>query len=710
MSLLTHVQTNKLALQSIAHTVRALGMDSVLKSKSGHVGVALGCAEMGTLLYFAVMHHSPKNSRWINRDRFVLSAGHGSIMQYALLHLAQYNLTIEDLKSFRQLGSATPGHPEFGHTHGVEVTTGPLGQGIANAVGIALGQRILQSDLLPAHAHLMDHNTYVIMGDGCMMEGVSSEASSLAGHLKLNKLIALYDCNNITIDGTVDITFTENVTARYLAYGWNVLQANSHDLESLALALDTAHTLSNAAPGTWGPTLIVCKGVAGKGSPAWEGKPKIHGNPMSAQDVIDAKSHLKISALEFHVPEDVRLAAESFMAERTNKRTKWDQDLVKLSTLAEQSSPHQKDLILLTQDRATQIDLCLSALKADFWELSKGKMATRTASGKALNALSASLNSFVGGSADLAGSNNTTLSNSAFINAENFAGHNIHFGVREHAMAAIANGIALHSAFIAYCATFAVFSDYMRPAIRLAALMKVPSIFVLTHDSYAVGEDGPTHQPVEHLSALRAIPNLNVIRPADGIETFAAWMVALESHSAPTALILTRQEIDSLESLGAARTAHEVLNAVRQGAGIVKDFETETNSENQTSVKVVLVASGSEVSLALKAARELKSKTIKDLDGKVHSLNCRVVSAPSPQLLARNPILLNSLVPLEIASVAIEAGSAQGWGEIVGRSGAIICMNEFGASAPASKLDDHFGFSPAKICDRVLNHLNFVSV
>ena len=714
MGTLELVQKRKADLQLLANTVRSLGMDAVLKAKSGHVGVPLGCAEMGTLLYFGFMNHSPEDPGWINRDRFVLSAGHGSMLQYALLHLSGYGVELSQIENFRQLGSSTPGHPEYGHTPGIEVTTGPLGQGISNAVGLALAQRMLQARVSYSSFELMNHNTYVILGDGCMMEGVSSEASSLAGHLRLNKLVALYDCNNITIDGTVDITFTENVGSRYLAYGWNLVEADSHDFESLAKALDSAQKNTEAPIGTTGPTLIICKGVAGKGSPKWEGKPKIHGNPMSAEDVLEAKRSLKLPETAFFVSEECKKVAQELMSERSQKYLNWKKSLEQLSS---------QDKLWLLGSRQSACAEVLQKLESEsaegtaFWSLSKGKVATRAASGKALNHIASLSPLLIGGSADLAGSNNTTLSNSSFVSPESFQGRNIHFGVREHAMGAISNGLALHSNFVPYCATFAVFSDYLRPTIRLAALMNQPTVFLFTHDSYAVGEDGPTHQPIEHASSLRSIPNLNVIRPADGSETFAAWCVALESEKTPTALLLTRQDLESLEDLGAPRSAAQVLECVRLGAGLVKDYGTSSSSgatgtgtgngkKSETNRLLTFVASGSEVSLVLNASKVLEEGKFEDLNGNTVQILCRVVSAPSPQKLSQNPILLNKLVPENVDTIAVEAGSGLGWGDVVGRKGCIISMNTFGASAPAAHLDSHFGFTPDKIALSALNHLS----
>ncbi|KAB8033421.1 transketolase [Fluviispira multicolorata] len=692
------VSEHKNDLENIALAVRLLGMDAVLKAKSGHVGLPLGGAELGTFLYFAVMNHDAKQPHWIDRDRFVLSAGHGSMLQYALLHLARYDLTKEDLTQFRQLGSKTPGHPEFGHTAGIECTTGPLGQGISNAVGMTIAERMLAARFNDSHHSLIDHRTFVIAGDGCLMEGVSAEACSLAGHLKLNRLIVLYDANNITIDGTIDISFSENVGKRYEAYGWNILNADGNDFISLAQAMDKANHFSNMPNGETGPTLIICKGIPGKGSPKWEGKPKIHGNPMSAEDVIDAKKHLGVSNTEpFYIPHYCIESANKLANICAKKTRSWFETFNKVTSQWEKENPEKYNLWKNLFENNS-----LKGFQESTLNLAQGKMATRTASGKALCELAAENPALVGGSADLAGSNLTTLPNTTFINAKDFSGRNIHFGVREHGMAAICNGITLHGGLRAFCATFAVFSDYMRPAIRLAALMKIPTLFILTHDSYAVGEDGPTHQPIEHAAALRAIPDLNVYRPADIVETFVAWENAILSENKPTALLLTRQDLEDIDShLPEQRNKDDIKEGIKKGAYLLKDF----SNENQAH-KIVLIAAGSEVIIALNTAKLLESKMSETASGEKVKLSVRVVSAQAPQVLVENPVTLNKLVPKEYPIYAIEAGSPQSWGEIVGRNGAIFSMKTFGSSAPASVLAKHFGFTPEAFCSFVLNQMN----
>jgi transketolase len=692
-----HVAQNKEDLQKIATAVRCLSMDAVLKSKSGHIGLPLGGADMGTLLYFGAMNHSPANPKWLNRDRFVLSAGHGSMLQYSLLHLAGYDLPLEEIVNFRQLGSQTAGHPEFGHTAGVECTTGPLGQGISNAVGMALAERLLAARFNCKTHTLIDHRTYVILGDGCMMEGVASEACSLAGHMKLNKLIALYDANNITIDGNCDISFTENVALRFQAYGWNVLEADGNDFDSLAKSLDKSLENAQKENGTTGPTLIVCKGIPGKGSPKWEGKHKIHGNPMSAEDVQDAKKHLGVSVIEpFFLPDELRSAAQKLSKGFSSTEEQWNVKLKNARADWKANSPDKEALWNAFTLGQSAVDTNEEVQKAF-----RSKMATRVASGKALAHFAALNPTLVGGSADLAGSNNTTLSDSTFVTAKEFIGRNIHFGVREHGMGAVANGMALHSHLRPYCATFLVFSDYMRPTVRLAALMGIPTLFIFTHDSFGVGEDGPTHQPVEHAASLRAIPNLNVIRPADGLETLAAWKQAMSLTNKPTALLLTRQDVPDLDSmLSAPRNFEEICEGMDDGAYLLKDF-----TSSQANMKLVLIASGSEVSLALETAKALESQEFKTLKGEKISLAVRVISAPCPQKLASRPLALNKLVPTHIPAIAIEAGCTQGWGEIVGRTGAIFGMNRFGASAPFAKLCEHLGYTVPHLSEFSINVL-----
>lgn len=664
-------------LKQIALGVRILSMDAVLHAKSGHCGLPLGGAEMGTFLYFACMNYNQKNLQWFDRDRFVLSAGHGSMLQYSLLHFAECGLSIDDIKAFRQLNSRTPGHPEYGHTPGVEYTTGPLGQGLAGAVGMAIAERMLAARVNTDHETVVDHRTYVIAGDGCLMEGVTSEACSLAGHLKLSKLIVLYDANNITIDGTVDIAFSENVAKRYEAYGWNVFCADGNDFLSLAQAMDDAHKISERPNGQGAPSLIICKTIVGKGSEKWAGKSKIHGNPMSLDDVNAAKKYLGVQdTTPFFVPQQCYQAAHELLAHRvkksqTSNQAAWDKF-------------------------ASQCPSNITLSESD-WSLARGKMATRVASGKILAKLAEKCPQLVGGSADLAGSTNTTIPNSSFITAHDFSGRNIHFGVREHAMAGICNGLTVHGGMRAYCSTFAVFSDYMRPAIRIAALMNIPTLFILTHDSFAVGEDGPTHQPVEHHAALRCIPDLNVYRPADAMETFAAWEYVM-NHTGPSCFLLTRQDVNDLN----VTKIETVRHAMDVGGYIVKDFSSTQASDSirdDNSVpaieskngakKMIFMASGSEVDVVLKSAEMLENA----------NLEIRVVSVPNINALISNPLEQSKLFSFDADIFVLDAGSRQNFAELlIGHKGKIFSLDRFGLSAPYGTLAQCFGFTVEEFC------------
>lgn len=675
---LDFVKSHHDQLKQIALGVRILSMDAVLQAKSGHCGLPLGGAEMGAFLYFACMNYDKKNVSWFDRDRFVLSAGHGSMLQYSLMHFADFGLSLDDIKAFRQLNSRTPGHPEYGHTPGVEYTTGPLGQGLAGAVGMAIAERMLAARINTNNTNAIDHRTYVIAGDGCLMEGITSEACSLAGHLKLSKLIVLYDDNNITIDGTVDIAFSENVAKRYESYGWNVLHADGNDFLSLAHAMDVAYQNSTLANGQGAPSLIICKTIPGMGSEKWAGKAKIHGNPMSSDDVIAAKKFLGVeNTTPFFVPEQCYQAARELLPHCLKKSTNtnqiaWDDFISKQSSNIELSDSD--------------------------WSLARGKMATRVASGKILAKLAEKCAQLVGGSADLAGSTNTTIPNSPFISATDFSGRNIHFGVREHAMAGICNGITVHGGLRAYCSTFAVFSDYMRPAIRIAALMNIPTIFIFTHDSFAVGEDGPTHQPVEHHAALRCIPNLNVYRPADGVETFAVWENIMNENKMPSCLLLTRQDVNDLNS----HHIDTIKASMNFGAYIVKDFHVgysadlnhdansvpDLESTNNTK-KLVFLASGSEVDIVLKSAQYLENNDLNN-----EKFNIRVISVPNINALIANPFEQNKLLPSDADIFVLDSGSRQNFSELlIGRKGKIFSLDRFGLSAPYPVLAQYFGFT-----------------
>ena len=715
-------------LESIAQTLRTLCMDTVLKSKSGHIGLPLGAAELVTLLYFGVMNHDPKNPLWVDRDRFVLSAGHGSALLYAALHLSGYDLSIDDLKSFRQFGSKTPGHPELGVTPGVECTTGPLGQGLAMAVGMALAEahlaaRFSHTPQPKTQEQIFNHRTFVLAGDGCLMEGVALEAISLAGHLKLNRLVVFYDDNRITIDGNTSITFTEDVPQRFSACGWNVFHTDGNDFMGLATALDEALAAADGPRGSTGPTVVVCRTVPGKGMARWEGLHKVHGNPFTAEDVAAAKTAWGIDPSEsFSVPANVSSIAKQFIAKRIARHGQWQ--AAKASAIEGLEGQLKADFERRFESPPKESPTVDTAhgpeafcFGADQMGPARGEGATRVFSGKALQTAFGSLPELIGGSADLAGSNNTTLEGTTFITPGSYGGHNIHFGVREHAMAAIANGLALHGGMRPYCATFAVFSDYMRPAIRLAALMRLPTIFVLTHDSYAVGEDGPTHQPVEHAAALRAIPGLRVLRPADGLETFAAWQTALASSDQPTALLLTRQNVTDLDVLlveqGLPPRAYvDVMRSMALGAMILRSSQADQHTKARGEIcRISLLASGSETADALRAATVLESKNggWQSSTSTPVTLAVDVISVPNPVALAQNPQLLAALAPLSHKLVAVEAGVSQSFAAVIGRGGLFIGINRFGESAPAQVLKSHFGLTPQSIADQIANWLELKS-
>lgn len=706
---LKFVEQHQTELQHIATAVRTLSMDAVLKAKSGHIGLPLGGAEIGTLLYFAAMKHDSQDPLWMDRDRFVLSAGHGSMLQYSLLHLAGYGVSIDDLRCFRQLGSKTPGHPEYGHTPGVECTTGPLGQGLAMAVGMAMAERMLDARFPDdgAGQPLFDHRTLVLAGDGCLMEGVSAEACSLAGHLKLNRLVVLYDANNITIDGTIDISFTEQVGMRFASYGFQVFHAESHSFLSLAAALDEAYEFASQPNGTAGPSIIICRGIAGKGSRKWEGKPKIHGNPMSADDVAEAKHDLGVQDLPpFTVSQEAQKATKQLLARHKGAAQAWAQRVEHAKTLWKKKDPQREQMWQALFGACTDAPTFNSQDK----NLAPGSLSTRVASGQALTRLALTHPRLVGGSADLAGSNQTTIPGSSFLQAQDFSGRNIHFGVREHGMAAICNGLTLHGGFQAYCATFLVFSDYMRPAVRLAALMHIPTLFLFTHDSYAVGEDGPTHQPIEHADALRAIPHLNVCRPADGLETYAAWEDAL-CNKGPSALLLTRQDVPHLnDKIGFERTYDQVRSQMQAGALVLKPHANRAPSpQRPRTQKITFLASGSEVSLAWDVAQALESAPHTPKNSKNKDLvffDTQVISCPKPQVLAANKALQDKLLPQDSLICAIEASCGQSWGSLVGRTGVLFHLNQFGASAPYLALAEHLGFTTPQIVQALLAHLD----
>ncbi|MDO4434953.1 MAG: transketolase [Cardiobacteriaceae bacterium] len=651
----------------IAGAIRTLAMDGVQKANSGHPGAPMGMADMGAVLWRDHLRVNPKNPKWINRDRFILSNGHASMFQYALLHLTGFDVSLEDLQQFRQLHSKTPGHPEVTDTPGVEITTGPLGQGIATAVGFALAEAHLAEKYNRLNLPIMDHHTYVVLGDGCLMEGVSAEASALAGTLGLGKLICLYDSNGISIDGEVEPYFAEDVAMRYEAYGWQVIRdIDGHDYDAINKAL------SDAKADKERPSLIICKTKIGFGSPHLEGSEKCHGAPLGKEEIALTKQKLGLPAGDFELATGAKEAADL-----TEKGAALEADWQQLWSAYQQQYPELAQEL----DRAFKLELPeevgnVVAQTLYSYEQAGGSVATRKASENVLNLLKPILPELIGGSADLTGSNLTwAKSASQAILPKRFAGNYIHYGVREFAMSTIMNGMALHGGLRAYGGTFLVFSDYMRNGMRLSALMKLPVVYVLTHDSIGLGEDGPTHQPVEHVSSLRLIPNLNVWRPCDQQETLVAWHSALNDHT-PSALALSRQNLPEQK-----RNAETQANIYRGGYVL----------EEASAPDVVLLATGSEVSLVVEAAKALRSEGVR----------VQVVSIPCLDLfLQQDTHYREQVLPKGVAKLAVEAGVSSPWYQLVGNRGAVIGMDSFGASAPANVLFPHFGFSVDNIVSK----------
>ncbi len=657
-------------LRKIANTVRGLAIDAIQRANSGHPGLPLGMADAAVVLWMHHLKHHPGDPEWPDRDRFVLSAGHGSMLLYALLHLFGYDLSLEELKRFRQLDSKTPGHPEFGHTPGVETTTGPLGQGIANAVGMAIAEKWLAAKYNTKEFTLFDHYTYVIASDGDLMEGISHEACSLAGHLGLGKLIVLYDDNAISIDGSTELAFTEDTLKRFRAYGWHVQRVDGHDMQ----AVDEAITRAKRCTGQ--PSLIACRTVIGFGSPNRAGTAKVHGEPLGEEEARLTKARLGLPVdRAFHIPDEVQRECEGAKERGVLQHSRW-QEILELYSRA-YPGLYEELLQILARKLPPDWDDDLP----DF--AGQSVMATRAASGAVIQAVARKIPDLVGGSADLSGSNNTLIKGEPAISRHRFNGRYIHFGVREHAMGAILNGLSLHRGVRPYAGTFLVFSDYMRPAIRLAAMMKQPVIYVFTHDSIGLGEDGPTHQPVEHLSSLRLIPNLLTIRPADAIETVEAWRVALQRMDGPTALILTRQKLPVLQR---EKQGYGSARLLKYGGYILSDCEEKTP-------EIILMASGSEVHIALQAKRLLQQE----------GRQVRVVSMPSPELFLRqSEDYRRHVLPQESRiRIAIEAGATPFWRQLVGEQGKILGLDRFGASAPYQRLYEAFGFTAENVVELV---------
>ncbi|AWN73024.1 transketolase [Legionella anisa] len=655
--------------KELANAIRMLSVDAVEQAQSGHPGMPLGMADIATVLWRKFLKHNPKNPHWFNRDRFVLSNGHGSMLIYSLLHLTGYNLTLDDLKHFRQLNSKTPGHPEFGHTPGVETTTGPLGQGLANAVGMALAERVLATHFNRDDLHLVDHYTYAFTGDGCLMEGISHEACSLAGTLGLGKLIVFYDDNGISIDGKVESWFTDDTAQRFRAYQWQVIEAvDGHDMDAIEQAILKAQ--ANTAQ----PTLIICKTVIGLGSSV-AGSEKAHGSALGAKDVANVREFFKWNHEPFVIPDTIYQQWNH--AEQGEKE---EQQWLMLLNEYQQHYPQEHYEFLrringdLPDDWQSQshafFEQCRSNDKA---------VATRKASQQCIEHFARMLPEMLGGSADLTGSNNTDWSGSKAITGEDFTGNYLYYGVREFGMSAIMNGIAVHGGFIPYGGTFLVFADYARNAIRLSALMKQRVIYVFTHDSIGLGEDGPTHQPVEHASMLRMTPGMSVWRPADLMETAVAWKLALEHHNGPTSLLLSRQNLPALPH---SATAAELI---KKGGYIIMDCDGTPDA--------ILIATGSEVQLALAAAEQVKTRELK----------VRVVSMPcAERFLEQDPSYKNEVLPQNIPTrIAIEAASSAYWYQFVGLHGAVIGLDRFGVSAPANQAYQYLDIT----VERIINTL-----
>ncbi len=642
--------------KDMANAIRALAMDAVEQAKSGHPGMPMGMADVATVLFTQFLKFDASAPDWPDRDRFVLSAGHGSMLLYALLHLTGYpGMTIDELKRFRQLGSKTAGHPEFGHAPGIETTTGPLGQGLGNAVGMALAERLLNARHGDA---IVDHHTYVIAGDGCLMEGISQEAISLAGHLKLAKLIVLFDDNSISIDGATSLAESDDQVKRFQASGWAATRVDGHDADAVAKAIAAAHSSDR-------PSLIACKTVIGYGAPTKQGKASTHGEPLGAEEIRGAREKLGWAYAPFEVPAEVLAAWRAAGARGAAPRKAWEQRAEKLAPSVLRDP--------IDRQAAEAIRAAVAEIKAEF-VAAPPKLATRQSSQKVLEKLVPVLPALIGGSADLTGSNGTRTKHHTPVTSSNFAGNYIHYGVREHGMAAAMNGLALHGGIVPYGATFLVFTDYCRPSIRLSALMGKRIIYVMTHDSIGLGEDGPTHQPVEQLAALRAMPNLNVFRPADAVEVAECWELALLGSGTPSILALTRQGLPAL------RTKSDGENMSAKGAYVLAEA-------GGAKRDVTILATGSEVSLAAEAREQLEKAGV----------HAAVVSMPCWELFASQPDSYRKTVLGSAPRIGVEAAIGMGWERWLGDSGTFIGMTGFGASAPAPKLFEHFGITPTHI-------------
>lgn len=651
---------NEKEINAVASSIRSLSMDAIQKANSGHPGLPLGAAELAAVLYGEILKHNPADSKWADRDRFVLSAGHGSMLLYSILHLSGYKISIDDIKSFRQVGSKCPGHPEYGMTDGVECTSGPLGQGIAMAVGMAVAETMLAARFNTAKHKIVDHYTYSLVGEGCLQEGVASEACSLAGHLKLGKLIVYYDSNKISIDGSTDITFTEDIAKRFEAYGWQVLNGSMYNPEEILKLSEEAKKCTDK------PTLIILKSVIGYGAPL-QGTADVHGAPLGADGVKTAKKTLGLPEdKDFYVLPEAYKYFEGKKAKFNSVEENWKKEFDAWS----KENPdlrNQWDAFHSGKPTGTAKDVGFKA---------EDKTATRGAGGKVLNVMADRYLNLVGGSADLSGPNKTQLKNGGGIYSENNRiGRTIEFGIREFAMSALCSGISLHGGLRPFCATFLVFSDYMRAQIRLASLMKQPVIYIFTHDSIYVGEDGPTHQPIETLTALRAIPGVQVLRPGDAQETEAAWKMAIEAHDHPVCIILTRQDLQGYE-----KADKDWKNTVKCGAYIAKDCEGTPD--------ITVLASGSEVSMAINAASKVTQKKI------------RILSVIDVKLFASlDEAAREKLTGSGVRIVTAEAGIGMEWMQFVKDKRDVFSIERFGESGPAEKVAEHLGFTAEKLAE-----------
>jgi transketolase len=647
-----------------ADAIRILSAEAVDRANSGHPGLPMGAADCAVALWGNFLEFNPDDPRWPNRDRFILSAGHGSMLLYSLLHLFGFDLPMEELKNFRQWGSKTPGHPEFGHTVGVEVTTGPLGQGFANGVGMSIASRMAAERFNTTDFKPINHFIYSLVGDGCLQEGISYEAAALAGHLKLGNLICLYDSNSITIEGKTNLAWSEDIEGRFTASGWQVQKIDGHNNDAIVAAIAAAKAETDK------PSIIIATTHIAYGSPSKQGSSGAHGSPLGKDEIAATRANLGWDSAPFEIPADVRDTCQMRIEEVKQHYSAWQRGFESWHA----ANPEKSKLWDEMWYKHLPANLCDELLAV----VAGKDGATRALSGTVLQKVAELIPSVAGGSADLSPSNNSDIKGSASIQADSFAGRNIHFGIREHAMGAVINGMALYGCFIPYGATFLVFADYCRPTVRLSALMGQKAIYIFTHDSFFVGEDGPTHQPIEHVASLRLIPGLQVIRPADGTETALAWLSALQ-YDGPTALILTRQKLPVI-ARSAAFTPADAL----KGGYVV--------SSPEGTPDVVILASGSEVHVAVEAAATLASQGIK----------ARIVSIPCLETFQAQPLdYRNQVLPSGIPRVAFEAGRGDSWGRLLGCDGLYISIEHFGASAPDKVLAEQFGFTAPQVADRI---------